>query len=103
MNMVEKWDKREEDYYLARNIFRRMHDEVSSLYSISDSNNHSGLETSTLEGDEKTFSFYTTAKSLYFPFSCLMKVTYKFIISDEGKGFTYKRGKTFGKFLIGRK
>jgi hypothetical protein len=86
---LEKWDSREEDYYLARNIFRKMHSEISSLYFISDSTVVSTSQEKTdyngLEGDEKTFSFYTTAKSLYFPFTCLMKVTYKFIVDDENR------------------
>ncbi len=77
MNTLEKWDTKEEDYYVARNIFNRMDNEISSIYSISD--------TKSFEGDEKTFSFYTTAGSIYFPFSCLMKITYKFITNDEGQ------------------
>lgn len=90
LRTLEKWDSREEDYYLARNIFRKMRSEISSLYFISDSTVVSASQEKTdyngLEGDEKTFSFYTTAKSLYFPFTCLMKVTYKFIVDDENKG-----------------
>ena len=103
MNTLGKWDNQEENHYLARNIFRRMHDEISSLYPVSDLKSPNKSETSVVEGDEKTFSFYTTAKSLYFPFSCLIRVTYKFITNDEGRKFAYKRGKTLCEFLIRRK
>ena len=99
MNTLEKWANREEDYYLARNIFRRMNDEVSSLYFISDSKN----ETSAVEGGEKTLSFYTTAKSLYFPFSCLTRVTYEFITSDEGKSLLIREEKPLVNFSLEEK
>lgn len=87
LKTLEQWDSREEDYYLARNIFRKMRSEISSVYFISDSQIVSTGEEKTdyngLEGSEQTFGFYTTAKSLYFPFTCLTKVTYKFIADDK--------------------
>ncbi|MDD5454297.1 MAG: type II secretion system protein [Candidatus Ratteibacteria bacterium] len=89
LRTLEKWDDREEDYYLARNIFRKMYVEVSSIYFVSGSQLVSGQQEENdyngWGGDEKSFSFYTTAKSLYFPFACLTKVTYKFIVDDEDK------------------
>lgn len=99
MNTLEKWDNREEDYYLARNIFRRMNDEISSLYFISDSK--SGI--SAVEGSGKTLSFYTTAKSLYFPFSFLTRVTYEFITGEEGKSLLIRREKPLVNFLLEEK
>ena len=102
MNMVEKWDNREEDYYLARNIFKRMHNEISSLYFLENetpagNTKVDGLE---LEGDKTTFSFYTTAKSLYFPFPCLIKVTYKFLVSDDGRGLLTREEKPAVNFSL---
>ena len=103
MNTLGKWDNQEENYYLARNIFRRMHDEISSLYPISDLKSPNKSETSVVEGDEKTFSFYTTAKSLYFPFSCLIRVTYKFITNDEGENFLIREEKPYVNFSLEEK
>lgn len=104
INMREKWGRREEDYYLARNIFKRMHSEISSLYFISDPRPApEGLtekNNSDLKGDEKTFSFYTTAKSLYFPFSCLMKVTYKFIADDDEKSLLVREEEPLINFSL---
>jgi prepilin-type N-terminal cleavage/methylation domain-containing protein len=89
LKTLDIWGNTEEDYYLARNIFRRMRSEISSLYYVPEPMNTSAQQERTdyngLEGHENTFSFYTTAKSLYFPFTCLTKVTYEFIIDDEGK------------------
>lgn len=86
MRMIEKWGQREEDYYIARNILGRMRNEISSFNSISDADNNTSSEESEIRGDERTFSFYTSSRSLYFPFHCIVKVTYKFTVNDDGKG-----------------
>ncbi|MCK4904989.1 type II secretion system protein [bacterium] len=104
LKTLDKWDSRQEDYYLARNVFRKMRSEISSVYFITDSQAVSTLQEKTdyngLEGDEKTFSFYTTAKSLYFPFTCLTKVTYKFILDDEDKGFLIREEEPIVNFTL---
>jgi prepilin-type N-terminal cleavage/methylation domain-containing protein len=100
INTIEKWDRREEDYYLARNIFRRMRSEISSLHSISNSQNYSKSDTSTLEGDEKSLSFYTQAESLYFPCSCLVKVTYEFVIGDDERSLLIREEEPWVNFSL---
>ncbi|MBU1631293.1 MAG: GspJ family type II secretion system protein [Candidatus Omnitrophica bacterium] len=104
LKTLEKWDGRQEDYYLARNVFRKMRSEISSVYFITDSQAVSTSQEKTdyngLEGDEKTFSFYTTAKSLYFPFTCLTKITYKFIINDENKGLLIREEEPLVNFTL---
>ena len=95
MKIVEKWDKREEDYYLARNIFRRMHSEISSLYFVS-----SGEEKDELRGDEKTLQFYTVKKSVYLPFTGLIKITYEFTVDDEGKTLLVRKEEPLVNFSL---
>ncbi len=104
LRTLEKWDSREEDYYLARNIFKRMRSEISSVYFISDSQAVSTQQGNTdyngLEGDGKSFSFYTTIKSLYFPFTCLTKVTYKFVVDDKNKRLLIRKEEPLINFSL---
>jgi hypothetical protein len=79
-----------------------MHNEISSLYFVengtpTDTQNTNGWE---LEGDKTTFSFYTTAKSLYFPIPCLIRVTYKFVINDDEKGLLTREEKPAVNFSL---
>ncbi len=104
LRTVSQWNDRQEDYYLARNIFRKIYTEVSSLYFISDlqvvSTQEEKTDYSGLEGDEKTLSFYTTVKSLYFPSTCLTKVTYEFIVDEEGKTLLIRKEEPVVNFPI---
>jgi len=90
LKTLDAYGERGENSFTARNIFRKMFCEISSVYFIQDSRVVSGSEEKTdykgLEGDEKTFSFYTTSRSLYFPFTCLTKITYRFVSDGEEKG-----------------
>ncbi|HIE43962.1 MAG TPA: prepilin-type N-terminal cleavage/methylation domain-containing protein [Candidatus Omnitrophica bacterium] len=95
INTIETWDDREQNYYLARNIFRRMKAELSSIYYTSEL-----VDENQLEGKENSLTFYTTAGSLYFPFSGLTKVTYEFRLISEGNGVLTRKEEPFLNFAL---
>lgn len=104
LRTLGRWGEREENYYLARNIFRRMNSEISSVYFLGDSQVVSVQEEKTdyngLEGSEKTLSFYSTTSSLYFPFSCLTKITYKFIAENEDEKLLIREEEPLVNFTL---